>query len=216
LKVKKSPTIILFGGSFDPIHNGHLAVAMFAGVHLNADQIIFIPARRNPHKKQAPIADDVSRLTMIHLAIMGKGCFGVSDCELTRPEPSYTIDTVEHYRRQYGPQANLFWLIGADMVAGLPYWHRVKELLTVCRLCIMYRGGMDKPDLTPLVDHFGQTAVDRLKNDMLETPLVDISSTEIRARIAAGQSVADFVPPPVLRFIEQKRLYRDRAADTSP
>ncbi len=205
--MKKRRSVILFGGTFDPIHNGHLTVALFAGAHLHADRIIFIPARRSPHKKDAPIADDVSRLTMIHLAIMGKGCFGVSDCELTRPEPSYTIDTVAHFRCEYGPQADLFWLIGADMVAGLPHWHRITELLAACRLCIMYRGGMDKPDLTPLVSHFGQEAVARLENDVLPTPLVDISSTDIRTRIAAGQPVADLVPPLVLHYIGKNRLY---------
>lgn len=207
--MKKRPSILLFGGSFDPIHNGHLAVAAYAGVHLNAAHIVFIPARRSPHKTDAPVADDASRLAMISLAIDGKGCFEVSDCELTRPEPSYTIDTIEYFRCQYGPQAELFWLIGADMVAGLPRWHRIQELLAACRLCIMYRGGMDRPALTPLACHFGPEAVDRLKNDVIETPLVDISSTDIRARMAAGQSVADLVPPQVLRYIEQHHLYRN-------
>ena len=199
--------IILFGGSFDPIHNGHLAVARYAFEHLSGKQLVFIPARRSPHKTIGPCADAEARLAMIRLAIAGHEGFSVSDCELHRPEPSYTIDTVRYFRDQFGPQAQLVWLVGADAIKDLEKWYRIDELLEMCRVCIMYRGGLEKPKLERLIPALGTSRVQRLQEDTLQTPLVEASSSEIRRRIAAGQRVDTLLPQRVLEYITQKQLY---------
>lgn len=205
--MKTKHNIILFGGSFDPIHNGHLAVAAYAVRQLDGDRMIFVPARRSPHKTSTPAADGAARLTMIRLAIAGHDGFEVSDCELRRPEPSYTLDTVLHFRRQFGDDAEIFWLVGADAIGDLKNWYRINELLDMCRLCIMYRGGMATPNLECLNAPLGPSRVARLQNDILQTPLIDVSSTDIRARLASGEPAAPLVPPPVLDYIHQNGLY---------
>lgn len=199
--------VILFGGSFDPIHNGHLTVADYAFEHLRADRLFFIPARRSPHKSAGPSADGQARMEMIRCAISGKEGFCVSDCELHRPEPSYTFDTVRQFRDQFGFDADLFWLIGADTINDLDKWYRIDELLELCRLCIMYRGGLKRPDLERLVPAFGATRVGQLENDVLATPLIDASSSEIRDRIAAGKPVDELLPEKVADYIRKTGIY---------
>lgn len=201
--------VILFGGSFDPIHNGHLMVADFAFGHLRADRLFFIPARRSPHKSAGPTADGQARLEMIRCAISGKEGFSVSDCELHRAEPSYTYDTVRQFRDQLGYDADLFWLIGADAIKDLDKWYRIEELLGLCRVCIMYRGGLKRPDFEQLVPAFGVTRVRQLENDVLPTPLIDASSSEIRARIAAGKPVDELLPEKVADYIRKTGLYTE-------
>ena len=204
---KKRDRIVLFGGSFDPIHNGHLAVAGYAFEHLSADRLIFIPARRSPHKTHGPSADGASRLAMIRLAISGRTGFEVSDCELHRADPSYTLDTVRHFREAVGSAGELFWLVGADAIGDLDKWYRIDEVLAMCRVCIMYRGGLPRPDLGRLVCAFGAERAAQLERDILPTPLVDASSSEIRPRLAAGLPVDDLVPAGVLAYIRDHGLY---------
>jgi len=199
--------IILFGGSFDPIHNGHLAVASYAFDHLGADRLIFIQARRSPHKTDLPTADGAARLAMIRRAIAGREGFDVSDCELKRAAPSYTLDTVFQFRDQTCGAAEIFWLVGADVIGDLAQWYRVEELLGQCRLCIMYRGGLPRPDLTQLIFAFGAERVRQLEKDMLPTPLIDVSSTDVRSRLAAGKPVEALVPASVQDYIRQNALY---------
>ena len=202
--------VILFGGSFDPIHNGHLSVAAYAFEHLRADRLFFIPARRSPHKSAGPSADGQARSEMIRRAISGKEGFSVSDCELQRPEPSYTFDTVRQFRDQFGSDADLFWLIGADAINDLDKWYRIDELLGLCRLCIMYRGGLKRPDLQRLIPIFGATRVRQLENDVLPTPLIDASSSEIRSRIASGKPVDELLPEKVAAYIQKEGLYTEK------
>lgn len=204
---KKRQRIVLFGGSFDPIHNGHLTVAGFAFEHLAADRLIFIPARRSPHKSSGPSADGAARLSMIRLAIAGRAGFEASDCELHRADPSYTLDTVRHFREQVGAEGELFWLVGADAIGDLDKWYRIGEVLAMCRVCIMYRGGLPRPDLGRLVCAFGAACAAQLERDILPTPLIDASSSEIRPRLAAGLPADDLVPPAVLEYIRQHGLY---------
>lgn len=199
--------IILFGGSFDPIHTGHLAVASYAFEHLCGARLVFIPARRSPHKSASPAADGAARALMIRLAIAGREGFEVSDCELRRSDPSYTLDTVREFRREFGSEAVFFWLVGADAIGELEHWYRIDELMGLCRICIMYRGGMCRPDLSRLVGAFGSARVRQLEKDILATPLIDASSTDIRARLAAGESVEELVPRAVLTYIRQNGLY---------
>jgi nicotinate-nucleotide adenylyltransferase len=199
--------IILLGGSFDPIHNGHIIIARHAIAHTGADKLVFIPAQRSPHKPQFPAAGAADRLKMVELAIADEKKMSASDCELKREPPSYTIDTVRHFQKEYGPEVNLYWLIGADMLKDLPRWYRIEELLDECSLSLMMRPGFDKIELMRFVAIFGQARVNKLERNIIDNPLIDISSTEIRRRIASGQDVSQMVHPAVLAYIKEKRLY---------
>jgi nicotinate-nucleotide adenylyltransferase len=200
--------ITLFGGTFDPIHLGHTMVAADACNRIGAEKVIFIPAKRSPLKGFLPKAGDADRLTMITLAIAGQGPFEVSDCELNKPAPSYTLETVGHFQRQYGRETSIHWLIGADSVDDLVYWHKIAELIDACHLTTMYRGGCEPPDFARFECLWGSQRVKKLQRDIVQTPLIDISSTEIRKRLAAGQDVADMLHPAVADYIRKNELYR--------
>lgn len=197
--------IILFGGSFDPIHRGHLAVAEYALKALRAGRLIFIPARRSPHKHRIA-AGSRDRLAMIHLAVAGQNCLDVSDCELRRPEPSYTIDTIEFFLQQT-PQAVLYWLMGVDQLDDFDKWHQVQRLLNLCRICVMLRGGYPPPDMRRFAGIFSDEQIDRLQKDIIRTPEIQISSTDIRRQLAGGHIPTDALHPAVADYIKQHRLY---------
>jgi nicotinate-nucleotide adenylyltransferase len=199
--------VILFGGSFDPVHHGHLAMADFATNYFKADKVIFVPAARSPHKAVIPSASGKQRLEMIRLAIAGSAQREVNDCELNRSRPSYTIDTIRYFRSQYGSEIALYWLVGADAVPDLLRWHRIEELLDLCRVCILYRGGFEVPCLRELEGQLSSRHIEQLRRDVIPTPLMDISSTKIRQQIALGQEVENFLSPAVWDFIRQNRLY---------
>jgi nicotinate-nucleotide adenylyltransferase len=201
------PGVILFGGSFDPVHCGHIAMADFAMRYLSAHKVFFIAASRSPHKAAAALAAGCQRLEMIRLAICDCPQWEVSDCELTRPQPSYTFDTVRHFRTHYGSDVPLYWLAGADAVPELPRWYRIEDLLDLCRLCILYRAGFKVPSLDELEGRLPPRHIDQLRKDVIPAPLVDISSTKIRQLIALGQEVESFLPPAVWGFIRHHRLY---------
>jgi nicotinate-nucleotide adenylyltransferase len=198
--------IILFGGTFDPVHLGHTAVIRHVASHLRADEVFFIPARRSPHKLDVPLAPAEHRIKMLALATGEYPSFSISDCEISRPEPSYTFDTVMEFKTK-SPDATFFWPVGADAIPSLSRWYRFKDLLNLCEICIMSRGGIDAPEFDLLAPSLGQAAVDRLKKAAIATPLVPISSTEVRTRLAAGQDVSTMLHPAVLRYIRQNGLY---------
>ncbi|MFA6187210.1 MAG: nicotinate-nucleotide adenylyltransferase [Phycisphaerae bacterium] len=191
--------IILFGGTFDPIHNGHLAVAKSAAQTIKASKVIFIPARRSPHKHQKPFATDDDRLAMLKLAVSSDDLFDVSAVELNRGEPSYTIDTVRLLRQKIGKDCEFYWLLGADMLKDLMKWHKISELMNECNISVMNRGGFDRPNFDGLPE--------KLRQNQIQTPLIDISSTDIRKRVANGQSIGDLVAPEVLAYIQKRKLY---------
>lgn len=202
--------IILFGGSFDPVHRGHLEVAQAAKEALDAARVIFIPAKRSPLKDQFPTADASDRLEMIRLAIAGRPGFEVSDCELKRPDPSYTLDTVREFREKLPPQTVLYWLVGADAVRQLPHWYRVHELLELCEFAVMYRAGYSLPDFSQLEGQFSSEQVDRLRRNVVAVPLIDISSTEVRRRLESDEPTEDLLPGAVCKYIQAKGLYQNR------
>lgn len=199
--------IILFGGTFDPIHIGHTEVALCAAKQINASKIIIIPARRSPLKTKQPVAADTDRIAMIQLAINGLEGFDISNAELNRGEPSYTFDTIQELREQHGESCEFYWLIGADMLPGLPLWHRINELLDECNICVMNRGGYEKPDFNSLRGKLNYENIKNLQNNTINTPLIDISSTEIRKRLANNEDVCKLLHPAVLDYIRKHKLY---------
>jgi nicotinate-nucleotide adenylyltransferase len=200
--------ISLFGGTFDPIHVGHTTVADAAARQIDARKVIFIPAKVSPLKGFFPFASDSDRLRMIELATACDDQFAVSDGELKRPAPSYTLDTVRQFKRQYGPETSIHWLIGADGIGDLVHWHKIQELIDECHLTTMRRPGYPVPDFDRFEPLWGPQRVAKLKDDMIETPLVNVSSTEVRKRLAAGEDITGMLHPDVIEYIREHNLYR--------
>jgi nicotinate-nucleotide adenylyltransferase len=184
--------IAIYGGTFDPIHHGHLIVAREALERLRAEEVIFIPARMSPFRKTAPVAKDEIRLLMIQAAIEAEPGFAVDDCELRRPSPSYTIDTIEQIRRRK-VAATIYCLIGEDNVDKLNKWRRFADLEKMVRFVVLDRSGKQPRHAYPVISR-----------------KIDISATEIRNRVATGQSIRYFVPPAVEEIIRREKLYLEQ------
>jgi nicotinate-nucleotide adenylyltransferase len=206
--------IALFGGSFNPVHAGHLAIAEAARKALRLDRVLFIPCRLPPHKSSSELAPARDRVAMLRLAIRGRPRFRVSCVELRRPGPSYTIRTVEALRRRLAggapgrPPPELILLIGADMLADLPTWYRANALVRRVRVAAAERPGWSIDSLCrPLARAFGDAFVRGLERRRFDAPRVAVSSTEIRRRVRAGRSIRGLVPDPVARYIRSHGLY---------
>jgi nicotinate-nucleotide adenylyltransferase len=200
--------IALFGGSFDPIHLGHVAVARVAAQRLQAQKVVFIPAKCSPLKGAFPQANDNDRLAMVQLIAATDSAFAASDCELRRAAPSYTIDTVRQFQADYGPETSIHWLLGADSVDDLVYWYKIDELIDACNVSVMYRGGYERPTFDKYEPIWGAKRVQKLRANVVETPSIDISSTQVRQRLAEGQNVSDLLHPDVADYIRRHSLYR--------
>lgn len=200
--------IVLFGGTFDPIHVGHTTVACDAAKHIGADKLIFVPAKRSPLKGFLPKASDEDRLEMISLATAGEERFEVSDFELRKSAPSYTLETVQNFQVDYGDDTSIYWLVGADAIDDLVYWHKIVELIDACNLATMCRGGCEPPDFAKFEPVWGHRRVEKLRQNIVPTSLVDISSTEIRKRLAEGGNASEMLDPGVLGYIRQHSLYQ--------
>lgn len=191
-----SPLLGLLGGSFDPVHHGHLILARDAVETLGLDGLRFVPAARNPFKPAGNDAPAELRLAMLRAAVADEPGFAVDDGELRRPPPSYTFDTVADVARRF-PEARLVLLVGEDNVPGLPSWHRWEELRAAVEIVVFRRGlgGMAGGDSWP----FRTLTARRL----------DVSATEIRNRVAAGRSIRYLVPEVVREIIAAHGLYRN-------
>ena len=203
--------IALFGGTFDPVHLGHTAVAEAAAEHIGAEKIIFVPAKRSPLKDSFPEAGDGERLAMIALAITDNKKFQLNDYELRKPRPSYTLETVRHFQSEYSGKALIYWLMGADSIYELSRWYGILELIDECNLCVMFRAGCEPPDFARFKDIWGAARVEKLQRNVIRTPLIDISSTEVRRKLAAGQDVTDMLAPKVADYIREHGLYGAKA-----
>ncbi len=202
--------IVLFGGTFDPIHLGHTAVAAYAAKHIGADKVVFIPAKRSPLKNSFPEAGDNDRLAMITLVIADEKKFGLSDYELKKSEPSYTLQTVRKFQNEYGRDTLIYWLLGADSIDELPCWYGITELIDECNLSVMFRAGCRPPDFGRFTAAWGTARIEKLRQNIVRTPLIDISSTEIRKKLAAGEDVSDMLHPAVADYIYKHGLYRSK------
>ena len=205
--------IALFGGTFDPVHIGHTTVAKDAANQIGADKIIFIPAKRSPLKGFLPKANDKHRFEMISLAIAEAKNFEVSDCELKKPAPSYTLETVKQFQDEYDSATLIYWLIGADSIDDLAYWYKIVELIDTCILATMYRAGCAEPDFSKFEHEWGPQRIEKLQQNIIQTPLVDISSTEIRDRLATGRDVTDMLAPSVIEYIRKHDLYKPKLTE---
>jgi nicotinate-nucleotide adenylyltransferase len=181
--------LALYGGTFDPIHHGHLILAREALESLGLDRVVFIPAAQSPHKLHREPAPPRVRLEMVRAAIAGEPRFTCDDAEVERPGPSFTIDTVERTIAQQ-PGAELFYLIGHDNVRELHTWRRIDELRQLVRFVVFDRDGCDAA------------------HDFLHiTRQVDVSATDVRTRVAHGASIRYLVPEPVRAIIAREKLY---------
>ena len=199
--------IILFGGTFDPVHLGHTTVASAAVEYIGAGQLFFIPTKRSPLKGAVPRASDIDRLNMLSLAVSHEKYFTVSDYEINKPAPSYTLDTVRHFQSQFGSDCSLFWLVGADSIDDLIFWHKVTELIDECNVAMMYRADFKRPDFTKFERIWGKDRIEKLQRNIVPAPLVKISSTEVRKRLASGVDVSQMLDNAVLSYIIEHSLY---------
>ena len=188
----------IFGGSFDPVHNAHVALARLARAELALDEVLWVPAGQ-PWQKHRSMTAAVHREAMVRLAIAGEPGFALSRIELERSGPSYSIDTVRALQAQR-PGADWYLVIGQDQYAGFHTWHGWQELLGLVTLAIANR---------PDAPHGADPQVLRVPHAAVTLPMMDVSSTDIRERIARGQGIADLVPAPVASYIARHRLYQD-------
>lgn len=192
----------IFGGTFDPIHIGHLALAEAVGQSLDLRRVIFFPAGNPPHKPGKPVSPANDRYRMVELAIAGNERFAISNLDMGET-PSYTVDLLREIRSRR-PNATLEFIIGADSLRDFPTWHDPEGILDLCRLAVGNRPGVEV-DPAHLMARVPALA-SRL--DLIETPRLDISATEIRQRAHDGQSIRYLVPDPVWRLIGERGLYR--------
>ena len=192
------------GGTFDPIHNGHLAVAEEVRARLALAEILFMPAGQPWLKGGRPLAPARHRVQMVYLAIRDIPYFKLSTMEIERSGPTYTVDTMAELQAELGVGDDLFFILGWDSLAELPLWKDPSRLITLCHLVAVPRPGYPKPDLVVLerrIPGLSQRVV------LMDKPEVDISASEVREYVAHGRSICHLVPEPVARYIREHKLY---------
>ncbi len=196
----------IFGGTFDPVHLGHLILAEQCREQAKLDQVLFVPAARPPHKEEHELTRFDQRVEMLALAISGQPAFRVDELEKNRPGPSYTYLTLDELRQKHAG-AELCLLIGADTLQDLPQWVQPRRILETATLVVSPRPGWDV-DPDRLREALALEADFPLRLQLVHAPLVDIASRDLRARIAQGRSVRYLVPRAVEAYVAEKGLYR--------
>lgn len=210
------PRVGLLGGTFDPIHLGHLAAALAAHRTLDLDAVRFIPSARPPHRPDSPRASEYHRVEMIRRAICEVAGWEVSDLELRRHGKSYTWDTLTALHQQGLSPSQIFFITGADAFAEIATWHRYPEVLDAAHFVVIARPGISLdamrqrvPDLVPrMIGPAEGAALATPRIIVIEADTPDVSSTEIRSRAARGESLDHLVPQAVAAYIAQQQLYR--------
>jgi nicotinate-nucleotide adenylyltransferase len=220
--VSASRRVGILGGTFDPVHDGHLAAAVAAADAVGLHEVLFVPSHEPPHRTPAPRASAYHRFAMVALAVAADGRFSASDLELGRPGPSFTSDTLRGLRKPGLAAWQLFFITGTDAFAEIATWRDYPALLDLANFVVISRPGqtLDKlasrlPDLAQRmhgVERKGDWSPDPGSTRILlvEAATPDVSSTEIRERLAAGEALTGLVPAPVAGHIRRHRLYETR------
>jgi len=186
------------GGTFDPIHIAHLILAEAALDQLGLDRVIFVPSARPPHKREDEVTPLSHRLEMVRLAIAGNDRLELSDLEARRPEPSYTVETVRQFAREFGGSEKLYFIMGADSLTQFFTWKDPLDLIDACEFVVVPRPGIGADEGDPRI---------REKAHRLDVPLLGVSSSDIRQRVRNGRSIRYLVPDDVSAYIREKNLY---------
>jgi nicotinate-nucleotide adenylyltransferase len=205
--IRSDRRVGILGGTFDPIHYGHLVIAEEVRESLSLDRILFVPAAMPPHKLGLHISSAEARAAMVELAIAGNPAFAMCRAELEREGPSYTADTLATLAAEAareGVARELFFILSTEALAGLPAWHDPDRILALSRLAVVPRPGTPLPSRPELEARFGVGA-DRIL--AVETVPLAHSASAVRARAAAGRSIRYLVPPAVEKYICEQRLY---------
>ena len=194
----------ILGGTFDPIHLGHLAIVKEIRRKLDLEEVLFVPAGQPVFKGDRQISDGQHRLEMVILATADTPFFNVSTIELERQGPSYTIDTIKELMIQLGDRTDLYLIVGFDALKDLPSWREPVQLLQLCQIIAAKRPGHVELAIRSLESQV-PGASERIK--IIDVPQVDISATEIRKKVASGKEIIDLVPAAVASYIERNGLY---------
>lgn len=184
----------ILGGTFNPIHIGHLAIAQVARETLGLDKVFFVPSNLPPHKSRKNVLPTAQRFHMVQMAIEGNPYFDISDFETKREGKSYSVDTVEHFDKLYLGKAKLFFIIGEDSFLTLDTWKNIDRIVKLASFVVVNRPGFDVEN-------------SKIKVKTIEMPGLDISSSAVRRCLRLGKTVKYFLPEKVLEYIKRKKLY---------
>ena len=205
-----SGRIGIYGGTFDPVHMGHIETARMAMESASLDRVIFVPNRKNPLKTSAPVAEDNERLEMLLLSAEAHPHFLVSDIELRRDGPSYTVDTLKEIRSELPEETDLLFLAGSDSLISFPSWHCVESVFDFAEVLIFSRREFPFERLEELRGKLSDKSLARIETGFLHIPYIDISSTGLRAAVASAPPWPEALPLSVLEYIRYNGLYRER------
>lgn len=197
-------SIGIMGGTFDPVHNGHIAVAGEVRMRLGLGCVVFVPAGRPWLKSQQPVTPAAHRFEMVRRAISPYPYFRISSIEIDRAGPTYTIDTITELRAEFESGDQFYFILGRDSLAQLPRWRDADRLIRLCRLVAVPRPGYALPDFEYLERQLPGISK---SVTLVDVPEVDVSATRIREMVACGEPITDLVPEPVERYIRENRLY---------
>jgi nicotinate-nucleotide adenylyltransferase len=192
----------IMGGTFDPIHHGHLVAASEVAHVFSLDEVVFVPTGRSAHKEEREVTDAEDRYLMAVIATASNPRFSVSRIDVDRPGPTYTVDTLRDMRRLHGPDAEFFFITGADALAKMLTWHDAEELFELSHFIGCTRPGHRLAD----------PGLPNGRVSLMEVPALAISSTECRDRVRAGEPIWYLVPDGIVQYINKRGLYRDQAA----
>ncbi|MBM7615816.1 nicotinate-nucleotide adenylyltransferase [Alkaliphilus hydrothermalis] len=204
-EVSQIKRIGILGGTFDPIHNGHLFIAEMALEDLQLDEVVFIPNRRSPHKLGVQVTEAYHRLIMTEIATIDNGKFTVTPMEIQREGPSYTIDTIHQLHKEFPENASFYFITGSDVLMDIQLWRGYRELFQLIKFAVVTRGGFNNTELEDKILYLkNQYGAEILK---IKIPNLEISSTDIRKRTNEGKSIKYLVPEGIGAYIRKHGLY---------